>query len=189
MCWCCHCCRKQDQEQAFLKQLPCWTSGDSPVSPYLLLDSRAACTRHILFRASWKQSSSPVMKFLRRWRSPILWHAAVSFFVCALPFILQRVIMIALSFILQKRQVCPICYALSHSLDTLALFLNTLNLQHIFTSLHFADYLDKIFISLCFQSRAEGGALRESRSFRLLPVVVLKEIFCAVLIMSLLPFH
>lgn len=77
---------------------------------------------------------------------------------------------------------------LSHSLDTLALSLNTLQCN-IFRSLHFPDYLNKTFRSLCLQGKAEGGALRESRSFCLLPVIVLEEVFSPGLIMSFLPFH
>lgn len=78
-------------------------------------------------------------------------------FVCAVPFILQNVISVALSFILQKTQM-RVLKSFSHSLEDLTLALNTIPLQqNLFSSLDFADYHDKTFNSLCFQCRAGAG--------------------------------
>lgn len=98
-------------------------------------------------------------------------------FVCAVPFILQRVISVALSSTLQKTQM-HVLKSFSHSLEDLALALNTVTLQqNIFISLHFADNLEKTFNSLCFQGRA-GGGYWDSRSFCPLPisVIILRDI-------------
>ena len=75
-------------------------------------------------------------------------------FICAVPFILQRVICVALSFISQKTQM-RVLKSFSHSLEDLAP--KQPCLQNIFSSFHSADYLDKTFNSLCFLGRAGGG--------------------------------
>lgn len=158
--------------------------GDSPVSPCLLLDIRTACTRHIL-HSLLKAIIIPCDEISQKMKESNTLTCCHLLFVCTFPFIPQRVSSLPPPSSCRKHRC--VLNTLSHSLDTLALFLNTLQCN-IFRSLHFPDYL-KTFRSLCLQGRAEGGALRESRSFCLLPVVVLEEIFSPGLIMSLLPFH
>lgn len=141
---------------------------------YQSLQPRAGC--------SFPGRTCMSTKSLGRWRCPVSWHAATFCLCCSLcP--AERVSHSALSFILQKTQIQTL-QSSSHSLEDLALFLNTVALQQN--------------IALCWLSqqdfqvisrRRRRWVLRESRPVSPLPVIILRDIYASVGQGLVQPFH